>query len=152
MTPLNSFTEFAVTVRALIVDQGELFVVKHSPAFDFFALPGGKLEVGEYLTQALERELFEEIGVTADVGKLLIINDWVGPNDHRVEFFFWVRNGADYRHAQRDKATHAFEIADALFTNPATGQVKVLPAFLADRFPQIAKLGEDYPTELIRST
>jgi ADP-ribose pyrophosphatase YjhB (NUDIX family) len=152
MTPLNSFVEFAVTVRALIIDQGELFVVKHSPAFDFFALPGGKLEVGEYVTDALERELFEELGVKAQIGHLMIINDWVSPDDHRVEFFFWIRNAADYRHAQRDKATHAFEIVDALFTDPAKGEVKILPSFLSERFADMVRLGEGFPTELIRST
>jgi ADP-ribose pyrophosphatase YjhB (NUDIX family) len=143
--------DFAVTVRALIIDQGELLMVKHDPKFDFYALPGGKLEVGEHLTDALERELVEELSVKPKVGKLLIINDWVGPKDHRVEFFFLVKNGADFRNSDPATSTHGFEIADVLFGDPTDPKYRLLPSFLRTKFPQISKLGEDYPTELVRS-
>jgi 8-oxo-dGTP diphosphatase len=142
---------FAVTVRALIVDQGQLLMVKHDPKFNFYALPGGKLEVGEHTTDAMERELFEELSVKADVGKLLIVNDWVGPRDHRVEFFFWIRNSADFRQANTATASHGFEIADVTFGNPTDPKFSLLPSFLREKFNTIARLGEDYPTELVRS-
>jgi ADP-ribose pyrophosphatase YjhB (NUDIX family) len=148
---MKNHTDFAVTVRALIVDKGELLMVKHDPSFKFYALPGGKLEVGEHITDAMERELFEELSIRAKVGKLLLINDWVGPNDHRVEFFFWIKNGADFRNASTATASHGFEIADVTFGDPTDSKFNLLPSFLREKFPQIAKLGEDYPTELVRS-
>jgi ADP-ribose pyrophosphatase YjhB (NUDIX family) len=142
---------FAVTVRALIVDQDQLLMVKHDPKFKFYALPGGKLETGEYTTDAMERELMEELSIKADVGKLLIVNDWVGPSDHRLELFFWINNGADFRRANTATASHGFEIADVTFGDPTDLKYKLLPSFLREKFESIARLGNDYPTELVRS-
>jgi ADP-ribose pyrophosphatase YjhB (NUDIX family) len=148
---MKNRADFAVTVRALIVDQGELLMVKHDPSFRYYALPGGKLEVGEHITDAMQRELLEELGIRAEVGKLLFINDWVGPSDHRVEFFFWITNGADFRNINTATASHGFEIADVTFGDPSDAKFNLLPSFLSEKFPQIAKLGEEYPTELVRS-
>jgi len=58
---------------------------------DFWALPGGSVEVGEFSSDALEREVFEEVGVTVACGRLL----WVIENlfdyrgTHYTEFGFY---------------------------------------------------------------
>jgi ADP-ribose pyrophosphatase YjhB (NUDIX family) len=144
-------TYFAVTCRALIIDKNELLMVRHNPKFDYLALPGGRLEVGEHVTDCLERELIEELGIRAQVGQLAFINDWVGPADHRVEFFFLVNNGADFRHADTSTSTHGYELAEIVFGDPTNPKFNLLPSFLRSKFPQILKLGNNYPTELIRS-
>jgi ADP-ribose pyrophosphatase YjhB (NUDIX family) len=142
---------FAVTCRALIIDNGELLMVRHDPKFNYMALPGGRLELGEHVTDCLERELVEEMGIRPQVGKLVFINDWVGPNDHRVEFFFLVKNGADYRSADSSTATHGYELAEITFGDPTDPKFNLLPKFLRAKFPQILKLGEQFPTELVPS-
>ncbi|MEU7576527.1 NUDIX domain-containing protein [Streptomyces sp. NPDC041068] len=52
-----------VVVAAAIVREGRLLVVSKQAAPDLFYLPGGKPDAGESPTQALTRELDEELGV-----------------------------------------------------------------------------------------
>ncbi len=58
-------TEVAVGV---LVDSGKRFLLTSRPAGKVYAgyweFPGGKLEAGETVEQALRRELHEEIGIT----------------------------------------------------------------------------------------
>jgi ADP-ribose pyrophosphatase YjhB (NUDIX family) len=142
---------FAVTCRAIIVDQGELFIAKHDPRNPHYALPGGKLEVGETLTACVAREIFEELGVKPRVGNLLFVNDWVDNRNHQVEFFFWINNTADFRRASITSSSHGFELVDTKFADPTKPGVIVLPSFLRDRFSKILELGNNYPAELIHS-
>ncbi len=142
---------FAVTVRAIIVDKGELFMVKHKPTHTYHALPGGRLEAGETLRDGLVRELIEETTIRPEVGPLLFINEWISLANHRVEFFFWIRNAADYHQANPAAASHGFEIAEAVFGNATDPKYGLLPSFLPQRFPHILELGEHYPTEMVQS-
>jgi ADP-ribose pyrophosphatase YjhB (NUDIX family) len=142
--------DFGVTVRGLIVDRGELFMVKHHGE-SYYALPGGHLERGEHLEEAMVRELLEETGIKAKVGKALLVNDWVGPNDHMVEFFFWIENAQDFRHADILTSTHGHELDSTTFGDPTKG-FTLLPSYLVEKFPSIRDLGNDYPTEIVRST
>jgi ADP-ribose pyrophosphatase YjhB (NUDIX family) len=147
-SPTNAF---AVTTRALAVHDGKLLVCHQSHDDSFFALPGGKLQVGETIAAGLTRELLEETGIRAQVGELLIINEWVGASNHRLEFFCWIRNAADFAAADLATASHGHEISDLMFADPTTPQVNLLPTFLADRFASLLKLGEKFPLEHIRS-
>jgi len=149
---MQSAPQFAVTIRAIIVDQGQLLMVKHQPGHNYHALPGGRLEIGESLEHGLTRELLEETNVHAQIGRLLFINEWISHTHHRVEFFFWVKNPAAFRAANPHQATHGFEIAELIFGDAANPKLNILPTFLQKKFAQIVELGENYPTEMIRSS
>ena len=42
---------------------------------EVYNLPGGNLELGEYLNEALAREMVEELGIEVEVGELILIGE-----------------------------------------------------------------------------
>jgi 8-oxo-dGTP diphosphatase len=59
-----------VDVSALVRNAQNRVLLVYSPRGDW-EFPGGQVEEGETLTQALQREILEETGVTASVGALV---------------------------------------------------------------------------------
>ena len=56
-----------VAVGVLIAPEGQFLMTSRPPGkvyAGYWEFPGGKLEVGETVSQALRRELFEELGIT----------------------------------------------------------------------------------------
>lgn len=63
-------------VAAVIINNGEIFCVQRPEhKYDYiskkFEFPGGKIEEGESKIEALKRELNEELGLFAEIGKHL---------------------------------------------------------------------------------
>ncbi len=56
-----------VAVLAVVIHDGKLLLVQRAnpPDAGLWGVPGGKVEFGETLLAATERELFEETGITA---------------------------------------------------------------------------------------
>jgi 8-oxo-dGTP diphosphatase len=67
-------------VGAIAIDDGRLLMVQRGsdPGRGLWSLPGGRLEHGEYLADALRREVLEESGLTVEVGDLVGIAEVVG--------------------------------------------------------------------------
>ncbi len=90
---LHTYWRFArgltLGVRALVIDpQGRVLLVKHSYVTGWH-LPGGGVETGETIQDALARELLEEAGVTAlepPVLHGLFFNSRVSRRDHVALF------------------------------------------------------------------
>jgi mutator protein MutT len=75
-----------VGVGALIVDDaGRLFLAQRGPKAKnergLWEFPGGGVEFGETLQEALSREIREEYGVTIAVGALLTVTDHILPDE-----------------------------------------------------------------------
>ncbi len=69
-----------IAVGAVVVFDDMLLMVQRNqdPASGLWSVPGGRLEHGEYLKQAVVREVREETGLTVEVGDLLGILEVVG--------------------------------------------------------------------------
>lgn len=133
------------TARAIIIHEGKLLVFKLRPTDDWYSLPGGKLEGGEYIEDALKREMIEETGVEPVIGKLLVVQDAIlEANDIQlIEFFFEVKNTADYVQIDFSKTTHGFEVSEMKFVAPEDESVKIRPSFLPELVKEINQNGID---------
>jgi 8-oxo-dGTP diphosphatase len=76
----------------LLFEQGRLLICQRSPHERFpnkWEFPGGKVESGESLRDALLRELDEELGITAEIGAEVWSTDhqYPGLSPVRLHFF-----------------------------------------------------------------
>jgi nucleoside triphosphatase len=66
------------TVGAIILNkEGKMLLVKSSKWFDKFVIPGGHIELGERMVDAVKREIKEEIGLDIEVIEMLEIQEAV---------------------------------------------------------------------------
>lgn len=72
-------------------DRGRLLVVRrgNAPARGRWTLPGGKVERGERLAEAVRRELSEETGLDVDVGDPVGVTEVVAEDRHYVIVDLW---------------------------------------------------------------
>ena len=81
-------------VCGLLVDEERILLVKlRSPVTEqlVWMPPGGEVEFGESLHEALQREFPEETGVEVEVSRLLHIEELIERPFHAVECYFEVR-------------------------------------------------------------
>lgn len=90
-----------VAAKAVIVQDGRLLTVKTRdllyPDRYYYSLPGGGQRPGENLHDTMRRECLEEVGARVEVGPLLYVREYIGPNHeyaavdgqfHQVEMLF----------------------------------------------------------------
>src|SRR5256886_17637247 len=66
----GSPASFRIAVSALIFDEGRVLLA-HRRDIDWWNLPGGGMEVGETVDEALRREVAEETGLEVEVEQLV---------------------------------------------------------------------------------
>jgi ADP-ribose pyrophosphatase YjhB (NUDIX family) len=71
---------------AWIEEDGRVLLVERlrEPERGLWNLPGGKVDPGERVEDAIAREVFEELGVTIEVGRLLCVTQMMGGTWHWV--------------------------------------------------------------------
>ena len=80
-------------VGAVVIDQGRLLLIRRGrgPARGLWSVPGGRVEWGESLAAAVEREVAEETGLTVSCGDLVGWVELIGDDHHYVVVDFRAR-------------------------------------------------------------
>jgi 8-oxo-dGTP diphosphatase len=87
-----------IAVGAVVVEDGRLLMIQRAqdPGAGLWSLPGGRVELGEYLADALRREVAEETGLSVEVRDLVGILEVVG-DPHYVILDYFAEVAGDVR-------------------------------------------------------
>ena len=81
-----------VAVGAIVIRDNKVLLVKRSlpPGKGLWAIPGGRVKLGETLQEAAEREVKEETGVSVQAGKPVYTFDLIERDDAERVCFHYV--------------------------------------------------------------
>ncbi|MFN2615316.1 MAG: NUDIX hydrolase [Actinomycetota bacterium] len=128
----------ACGVGAIVLEKGELLLVKRDrePSRGLWSLPGGRVEWGESMREAIVREVREETNIDIDVEGVAGFVERIVPNDegeveyHYIIVDFWARPRSHEPKAGDD-------VSDARWVNVANiNELQLTPGlyeFLQDR-------------------
>ncbi len=113
-------------------EKNEILLVKHNR--DNWVFPGGQVEVGENLIEAVKREILEESGIEAEVGELFCVssNTAINPGYNGVKEiptkvmfdFICKEKGGTPRPSEENSETGWFSVEEArrMITSPAIAE------------------------------
>lgn len=79
-------------VGAVVVRNGAILLIQRGspPGQGLWSVPGGRVQRGETLAEAVRRELREETGLDGEVGEAVGWTELIGRQRHYVVVDFWV--------------------------------------------------------------
>ena len=122
---------------AAVALNGDLVLLQRIGDAKFWCLPGGRMEMGETAEAGLKRELREETGMEADIGRLLwVIENFYGHGSvrlHEIGLYFLVRfdpASAAYKQEWTGQEEDGTELTFRWFPVADLGGVNLLPEML----------------------
>ena len=128
-----------LAVGALIVEKNKLLLVKrrHPPDKGKWSIPGGAVETGESLMQAIKREVQEECNLIIDNGKIgALIDKIYFTKESKIIFHYSIVDFIFYRFKGNPRASSDAEAAEffpiniILKNNSVAGSVKNILSIL----------------------
>ena len=121
--------KFALVVRAVILREGRVLMVKDSLGRYYYPV-GGRVQFGETAAQAAEREAFEETGAAFKAERLLFVHENFFWDCHELCLFYLMKpSSAPVREMTDDGEALEWLPLDRL------GEYKVYPQFFPAQLP-----------------
>lgn len=106
--------------------------------WDGYTFPGGKVEPGEALTQAVIREVYEETGLTISHPKICGAKEWRDPDGTRQLVLFYQANEfTGTLHGSDEGSVRWMTMEELLSSSMADGMDDMLRVFLSDNLAEI---------------
>ncbi|MCS6983129.1 MAG: NUDIX domain-containing protein [Candidatus Absconditabacterales bacterium] len=117
-----------ISMRAVILRDDKVLVVKLRPTDEWYCFPGGKMERGEWSFQTVVREIEEELGVRLSVQGIVASNEFETKGKRGFELFFLMQDDQSIDYVQTAKtASYGFELADIRWVSIEDPEVTVYP-------------------------
>ncbi len=75
----------------IINNEGKILLTRTYKWKDKFTIPGGHIEIGETIEEALKREVKEEVGIDIEIVRILLVHDAIfSKNFHEPKHFIFL--------------------------------------------------------------
>lgn len=105
-----------IRAAAIIIKGGQILLARHEKdGRSYWVLPGGGVDYGETVAEALVREIREEANLDIRLGELVMLNDSIPPDHHRhiLNLYFLADIvGGELRAGQNDKRLRGVEFVN----------------------------------------
>jgi 8-oxo-dGTP pyrophosphatase MutT (NUDIX family) len=136
---------FSFRVAGLLI-QNDHILVQRAVGDDFWALPGGRAEIGETSEQTLIREMQEEISRDITISRLLFsvesFFEWRGKSVHEFSLIYLIAANMPFPFHPSDIVHRIHDGVDVEFrwiaaSKEAMTEAKVVPDFLAEHIGRL---------------
>lgn len=129
-----------LAVSAAVFRQGRVLIVRRAraPLIGHFSLPGGGVEVGETLGEALARELMEEVGVEAEIIAFNRHVEAIIPEGERIRAHFVIASFVARWTAGEPRLSDEVDAID--WIDPASGPPSPATPELGDVLARAARI------------
>lgn len=132
-----------ISAGAIVVRDDRVLLVRHAlpGQYDFWVCPGGGALGDESLEEAAAREVREETGLEASIGRLLYVEELVHPEARHVKFWFAGEVASGEPDCSRPEAVAEWIVEARWLARPEFAGTTVFPPMLANRYWQDRSLG-----------
>jgi ADP-ribose pyrophosphatase YjhB (NUDIX family) len=141
-------SRFLMCARGIAINAGKVLLF-NVVGWDWWALPGGRVEINEPSDIALKREMREEIASDVTVGRLVwVIENFFQPDEtayHEIGIYYLMDLPADsavFKSAEHSCQDGPVTVRFRWFPLADMGQLQIRPAFLKERLTHIPALTE----------
>ena len=155
MVRRREYPDYAIVgVGAVVLDNGKILLVKRGaqPGKGCWAIPGGVVEAGEKLKEAVIRELYEETGLTGKATGVVYVDEVIVRDGRGIRFHYVLINilvedvrgrvqaGSDVVEARWFKLEEALETEKLITAMSVTSEYVIVAAKWGGLYPDIDEL------------